>query len=188
MKGMNGFLITMSFDLSTTCDGYAVWNDDKLVAYGKLKPTVDNLDWRDRIINFIPQIHNIMKQYRPQRVYVEDVPLVHNKSVLTCVQLGAVQGSMIGICASHNVNVEFIPVGTWRHKIGLATGNKEDMKRDNLKRLSIERANKLFNLSLEYKSPSSKLNDDDVADAILIGASKFDKYCAKYTKFGYLIE
>ena len=32
------------------------------------------------------------------------------------------------------------------------------------------------------------LADDDVADAILIGASNFDKYCAKYTKFGYLIE
>ena len=36
-------------------------------------------------------------------------------------------------------------------------------------------ANKEFNLSLVYKSPSSKFNEDDISDAILLGKSQIDK-------------
>lgn len=129
-----------------------------------------------------------MKQYMPKEIYMEDVPRMDKGGVQTAIVLGCVHGAVSILALLHHLPINFIQVGEWRHKIGFSTGNKEDMKRDNLKRMSIEKANKLFNLSLNYISPSSKFNDDDISDAILIGASNFSRYCAKYTKFGYLKE
>ena len=85
----------LSLDMSTTCIGWAVFDEDNLIDYGKLKTTIEDLDWRERIQNFVPQLHNLMKKYMPTKVYAENVPLVHNKAVLTLVQLGAIQGMLI---------------------------------------------------------------------------------------------
>ena len=38
--------------------------------------------------------------------------------------------------------------------------------------MSVDYANDLFGLDLVYKSPSSKFNDDDIADALNIAWSK----------------
>lgn len=178
-------------DCSTTCFGWAIFDDEKLIAYGKIIPDdkcKDVKDYNERINNLVAQLHFTMKQYMPKEIYMEDVPRMNKGGVQTAIVLGCVHGAVSILALLHHLPIHFIQVGEWRHKIGLATGNKEDMKRDNLKRLSIERTNTLFSLSLKYVSPSSKLNEDDAADAILIGASNFDKYCAKYTKFGYLKE
>jgi Holliday junction resolvasome RuvABC endonuclease subunit len=176
-------MIVMSLDASTTCIGWSIFDDDNLIDCGKLKPTVDKLEWRDRIQNFIPQLHNLMKQYYPQKVYVENVPLI-NKQMITLVQLGATQGMILGLCCSHNVNVEFIDVGTWRKNIGLYDGTKEGKERDVLKAHSIQKANELFGLDLKciytksgnYNSDKS---DDDISDSILIYASTRPKYQIK---------
>ena len=41
-----------------------------------------------------------------------------------------------------------------------------------MKKKSIEKANKLYGLNLIYKSPTSKYNEDDISDSILIGYSQ----------------
>ena len=43
--------------------------------------------------------------------------------------------------------------------------------RESLKRRAVEMANQIFNLDLKYLTKSSKKNDDDIAEAILIGYS-----------------
>ena len=80
-----------------------------------------------------------MKQYYTQKVYVENVPLI-NKQMITLVQLGATQGMILGLCCSHNVDVAFIDVGTWRKNIGLYDGTKEGKERDVLKAHSIQKS------------------------------------------------
>ncbi len=174
----------LSLDMSTTCIGWAVFDEDNLIDYGKLKPTIEDLDWRERIQNFVPQLHNLMKKYMPTKVYAENVPLVHNKAVLTLVQLGAIQGMLIGLCYSHKVEVEFIQVATWRSNLGLLDEKKH---RDELKVKSLELANKLFGLNLACVfTKSGNYNgiksDDDISDAILVYASTRDKY--KIKRFG----
>lgn len=180
-------MIAISLDASTSCIGWSIWDEDKLVDYGKLKPLIDKLEWRERIQNFIPQLHDLMKRYKPQKVYIEDVPLYEGKKgKLTLVQLGSVQGSLIGLCYSHNVEMEFIPVSTWRKNIGILVGKKD---RDTKKIMSINKANELFGINLNcvmtkggnYNSDKS---DDDISDSILLYASTRDKYKNKPTTFG----
>lgn len=169
-------MVQISLDASSTCIGWSVFDDDVLIDYGKLQPTKDCVDYRSRIINLIPQLHQIMKKYMPEKAYIEDVPLSKAGGIKTAIILGAVQGAILGICSSHNVETVFISVATWRRNIGLFDGTKEGKERDNLKPHSVAKANELFGLNLVYKSPSSKFNDDDISDSILIYASTRDKY------------
>lgn len=89
--------------------------------------------------------------------------------------LGAIQGALLGICGAYDIEYDLVSVSTWRRKVGLYDGTAEGKERSVLKQHSIELANKLFNLSLVYKTPTSKFNDDDISDAILVGYSTFLK-------------
>ena len=102
---------------------------------------------------------------------MEDVPL-KSKYPKVLVQLGAVQGFIYGVTASVHVPVVFLGRSEWRSPMGLFDGTREGTKRDELKRKSIEKANKLFGLDLLWVSPKSKFNQDDEADAILIAYSQ----------------
>lgn len=169
-------------DASTTAIGWSIFEDDDLVSYGKLTPDEFCDGWRERIVNFIPKLNSIVKEYKPQEAYIEDVPLIASKSKLTLVQLGAVQGMLLGVLYSNTINVNFIRVGAWRKKIGLFDGTKEGKERDILKQHSIEKANELFGLDLNCVfTKSGKYNgsksDDDISDSILIFASTREKYC-----------
>ena len=125
-------MIGMGIDASTTCIGWCIFDDDELLDYGKLKPTVEDLEWRDRVYNFIPQLQQIIDKYSPKKVYVEDVPLMSKRGNKTLVKLGATQGSIIGLCVANNVDVEFISVSTWRKNIGLFDGTEKGKEREKM--------------------------------------------------------
>ena len=177
-------MISCGLDASTTCVGWSIWEDDDLIAYGKLKTTLDKDDskkWRLRIQNFVPQLSKILEDYKVESAYVEDVPLFEKKGKLTLVQLGAVQGSILGICGSKDIDVTFIAPSTWRSNIALYDGTEEGKERENLKPNSIKMANEIFGLELkcEYTKGgkySEDKSDDDISDSILLYASTRDKY------------
>lgn len=180
----------LSIDASSTCIGWALWNEDKLLQCGKIKPIDEDAHWRERIKSLLPQLDEIIKTNKPKKIYCEDVPLMNKGGKATLVLLGAVQGSILGLCASNNIDIEFIKVGTWRSRIKIFNGTNEGKERDNLKISSIKLANELFGLDLKCVLTKSgkyneKKSDDDIADSILLYASMFDKYCnRKRGKFG----
>ena len=174
----------ISIDASSTCIGWALWDNDKLLEYGKIKPTDESASWRERIIDLLPQLDKLLKKYKPKKVYCEDVPLMNKGGKITLVILGAVQGSILGLCASNGIDIEFISVSTWRSHIGLYNGTAKGKERDNLKVNSIKLANEIFGINLNYVVTKSgkyndKKSDDDIADSILLYASTIKKYCNK---------
>ena len=162
-------MIVMGIDASTTSTGWAIFDDKELKAYGLIKPNGE--DWRERIVNQAPQLVEIISKYKPEKIYMEDVPL-KSKYPKVLVQLGAVQGFIYGVTASVHVPVVFLGPSEWRSPMGLFDGTREGTKRAEMKRKSVEKANELFGLNLVWKSPSSKFNDDDIADAILVAYSQ----------------
>ncbi len=159
-------MIAMGIDASTTKTGWSIFKDNKLIDYGVIEPTNSKDEWRNRIRTITPQLVSIVDKYNPNMVYAEDVPLSPKGGMSTLVKLGAVQGSIIGLFSSRYIPVEFISVSTWRSVLNLFTGKKEDTKREHMKQSSIEYANKTFGINLKWVSPSSKKNEDDIADAI----------------------
>lgn len=177
-------MINIGIDASTTAIGWSIWDEDNLIDCGKLKTTLNTEDskkWRLRIQNFVPQLSRLLEEYKVEQAYVEDVPLFEKKGKLTLVQLGAVQGSILGICGAKNIDVTFITPNTWRSNIGLYDGTEEGKERENLKPNSIKMANEMFELSLkcEYTKGgkySEEKSDDDISDSILLYCSTRDKY------------
>lgn len=170
--------MVLSLDCSTTAIGWAIWSEDELIKYGKLVPTIDGLDWRDRIRNLIPLLEIIIDKYKPTKIYAENVPMGGKGGNMVLSQLFCLQGAIMTLVMYEGIEIEYINVGTWRKDIGINDGDK---KRDSKKVRSIQKANELFGLELKclftkggnYKPQGS---DDDIADAILIYASTRDKY------------
>ena len=146
-------MIVMGVDASTNCTGWSIFFNDELLAYGKIVPKRKHEDWRERIVDIFTQLDEVIKQYHPDRLVVEDVPLFSQKGKKTLVQLGAVQGSLLLFKKDYpDLMIDFIPVSTWRKNVGM------------------------FNLNLIFVSPGSSKNDDDISDSILIAASTMKKY------------
>lgn len=162
----------MGIDASTTSTGWAIFEGTKLITYGVIQP--EGEDWRERLVHQGPFLHKIIQRYRPNKIYLEDVPLkMANPKAL--VILGAVQGFIYGITANYGIPVEFLLPSEWRSSVGLYDGTKEGTKRAELKRKAILKANELFGLNLVWVSASSKKNQDDIADAVLLAYSQVKK-------------
>lgn len=175
----------LSLDCSTTCIGWAVFDEDDLIDYGRLEPTVSDLEWRDRVHNLLSSLEKLILKYKPTKIYQEEVPMGGSGGVMTAIQLGYAQG-VFSVIENIYCEIEYIDVGTWRKNIGISEG--KDQRRNAKKIKSIEKANELFGLNLpieftkggNYKSNGS----DDISDAILIYSSTRDKYKKKLKSFG----
>jgi Holliday junction resolvasome RuvABC endonuclease subunit len=161
---------TLGLDMSSNKSGYALFDDKKLITYGLWEPK-DKMEWRDRVIYMGEQLDDFLKANKIDQAYCEDVPLMM-KNPQTLKILCALQGVLMGVCVANNVKVTFISVSTWRSALGLFDKTQKGKERDEMKQKSIEMANKIFGLNLVYKSPSSKFNQEDEADAILVAYSQ----------------
>lgn len=171
-------MTSLGFDMSTTSSGISVFNDDKLENYHCIKVDSKSYpNWRDRIKIMGSETNKIITSLKEKAdiIYMEDVPIIRSKGLETLVILGAVQGLIIGVASSNNIDIQFIYPSTWRSILGLFDGTQEGTARDEMKRKSIEYCNLTFGLELVYKSKSSKFNQDDEADSINIAYSQIIK-------------
>ena len=175
----------LSLDASTTCIGWAVFEEDNLIKYGRIEPTEKGLDWRDRVHNLLPQLEQLILEYKPIMIYQEDVPMGGAGGALILSQLNYLKGAL-SVIERKYCDVEYFGVGTWRKSIGINDG--KDQRRDAKKIKSIEKANELFNINLPLEFTSGgnykPCGSDDISDAILLFASTRDKYKVKLKSFG----
>ena len=175
----------LSLDASTTCIGWAVFEEDNLIKYGRIEPTEKGLDWRDRVHNLLPQLEQLILKYNPTMIYQEDVPMGGAGGAMIIVQLNYLQG-VLSVVEKIYSNIQYINVGTWRKNIGINSG--QDQRRNAKKIKSVEKANELFNLDLPLEFTSSgnykENGSDDIADSILLYCSTRDKYKVKGKSFG----
>lgn len=194
----------LGLDMSTQKTGYAIFCDKELVDYGCIEIlSTQEKDWRNRITYMAGKLGEIMRENHIDKVYIEDVPPIINNSQ-TVKTLGALQGIVLGVMGVFGVEVEFIPVETWKNKVNInlthskeynqakkdLKWNKKDLEKLKgktkayEKKMSIDLVNRAFGIDLEWKSFSSKQNDDDIADAINIVSSViYDEY--KYNEVGF---
>ena len=175
----------LSLDASTTCIGWAVFEEDNLIEYGRIEPTEKGLDWRDRVHNLLPQLEQLILEYKPTMIYQEDVPMGGAGGSMIIAQLNYLQG-VLSVIERIYSNIQYINVGTWRKNIGINSG--QDQRRNAKKIKSIEKANELFNLDLPLEFTSTgnykENGSDDIADSILLYCSTRDKYKVKGKSFG----
>ena len=189
--------IVLGLDMSSHKSGYALFVNKELVDYGAWEMTnAQESDWRKRIAFMANCVGQYCVHHDVDVIYAEDVPPTLENSQTVKV-LSALQGMLIAISILNDIEINFIPVKTWKQKIGINLASskannackkriKESFGKDatkNLnkvkswtkaweKKLSVDYANHVFGLDLIYKSPSSKFNNDDIADSINIAWSQ----------------
>ena len=162
-------MIRMGLDGSTKSSGWCIFNDDKLVCYDKIVITDSELTWRERIVIMMREVSCIAVKYHVEELCVE-IPVKSLANVNTLEQLFSLHGAMLGVASALHIKFTPVDVSTWRSFMGISEGipKKTKDKRSIFKERSIELANELYNLDLEWRSKASKFNDDDISDAILI--------------------
>ena len=165
-------MIIIGLDASTKNTGWSVFQNNALIGYGVIREK-GNLDWRERVIKIHEELSGLIDQYHPNIIYLEDVPL--KKGSLTIQKLSVVQGMIMGLCATHNIEIKFLLPVTWRKSLGLFDGTKNGLKREVLKQKAVEMANDKFHLNLQWIKKDSVKNEDDIAEAILIAYSQIQK-------------
>lgn len=160
----------MGIDGSTTSSGWAIFESNGCIriASGRIRPKGDN--WRDKIEEEWIMFSELLEKYKPQKIYMEDVPMKDGKP--TIMKLGAVQGMAICLAAQYNIEIKFLLPSEWRSHLGLYDGTRQGTHRDVLKKKAVETANKLFGLNLLWVKEKSKKNEDDEAEALLIAYSQ----------------
>ena len=162
--------VILGLDASSASTGFSIFDNKGLAAYGIIKP--DGNDWRERLVHQAPQLKEIIEKYNPTQIVMEDVPLNGKGGLKILVVLGAVQGMILGLASSYRIPIKFVTPNEWRSKVGLFTGNRDDTKRDEMKKKSVEFVNQEFGLKFKWISKSSKFNEDDISDSILIAYSQ----------------
>lgn len=166
----------VTVDMSTKFLAYALWENDKLLGYGKVFP-----EGRDdnAIASFATQIEKTFDGTGVEFVVYESAFLGKNVNVVK--GLSKATGSMLGGFYHLGVHgFKAVPPITWQTGIGVGRTSKPNLDalrkkypnrsltwiktkdRENRKQLIIDLVNKEYGLNL-------KMEDNDIADAIGIG-------------------
>ena len=174
----------MGIDASSSCTGICIFDGLDLIHYDKIKPSNKTIGFREKSCEVIEQIIPIVEKYKPNIIYMEDVPTFARKGGLgknilaPLIALGAVQGIFyLELQYKLGYKIEFLDLTAWRQGLGFPVGGAKGSDRDNQKDRAIRFANENFGLDLYYQfGKKSVKDDDDQAEAICLCWSKINGY------------
>jgi Holliday junction resolvasome RuvABC endonuclease subunit len=162
----------LSIDGATHITGWALFNyeNKNLIKYGVV--CGGDFSMRNRVVNMIDGINDLINKYHPFQIVMEDVPPAINNSS-TVLSLGILSGGILGLSHSYEIPIQYVSVSTWHSALNILKSIGD------IKKQSINMANSKYNISLIYKSINSKKNQDNEADAINIGRYFLNDYESK---------
>jgi len=181
----------LALDVSTKT-GWAVFDDDNLVYFGRHAITVDNFnvnDFPDQAEEYPENIATaaqsmcrfiltLLEDHKPDRIVIENTVKGrnrHTQRILEWIHHELFQNALYKFWASDRLN--YRDPSWWRSKLEVRMSNedkknnrhvREGKKRGKVtvKHLSVRKANELFGKGL-------KIKDNDIADAMLLGLAQY---------------
>ena len=153
----------IALDTSTTKTGWSIfidgkYNDCGLIDLSDMKKTTAE----DRIPIMIKEIENIIIDYSPDIIIVENTVVSRNVSSQRFLTM--LLGMVWYICMNKNIEFQTVRPTEWRSWV---SSEKKGNKREELKAWSMNKVNELFGFVVE---------SDDVSDSILIGYGYVNRY------------
>ena len=146
----------ISFDQSTRCSGYAVFEDGQYVCSGVIDMSKSDLDTQERSFEMAKAIWRLIKKYEPQYLIIEDVQ--NQSSTKTVIILARLQGMILGYAEAHGVQTYILAPTAWRRILNYSQGPK--VKRAELKKQSENYVkNKYGFVKSEDENEAIALND-----------------------------
>jgi RNase H-fold protein (predicted Holliday junction resolvase) len=155
--------VILSLDLSTSCIGWAVGYEEKIVSFGKLIFTDDRCIG-EKAVALAVYLSSIFKVFEPSLILIErpmdrrgNVTRLHNQ------MLGVVRYLAFRLLKLEVDDEHLMVPQTIKKLMGVPKGRNHDHN----KQIMVEHINKTLGLGLRYHTSKFK-SEDDVADAIAI--------------------
>lgn len=155
----------LAFDMATHKTGWCFFEDGTLIQYGLIEADKKEKDFRKRIIDIFTEIRNLIKDFSPDIIVIEEVPIYNEAGAYLLVM----QGYMVCVANENKKPLVLYRPTEWRKKIGILGNNgREALKKNQIKGKTVAWVNKKFGLCLKFfeKDTKYKVSDDDIADAI----------------------
>ena len=158
----------ISLDDATSITGYAIFDGDELITYGKITMNANNSI--ERIVGVRQWLISMIANWQPDIVSIEDIQLQQGKfeNVKTFKVLAQLQGTLLSTLFEEKIESIVVPPATWRSTCGITARTRSDQKRQAQKKIS------------EWYDINAT---QDEADAICIGYHT----AMKYLKNDYMI-
>lgn len=162
-----GKMRILAIDQATKNSGWAVFDGKKLTSYGAYSASGNGAD--GRISNTRQWLESMVENWRPDKVYIEDIQLqnfaqkgnnAQGDNVLTYKILAQLQGVIINLLFDKKVDFEVVHVSSWRKHNNILGRTRTDQKTS-----ARNRVKSWFEISVT----------EDEADAICIGIYATDK-------------
>ena len=148
---------TLALDQASKTTGYAIFDNDKLVKYGKFTATCE--DDIERFALMKEWLVSMINNWHPDHIGIEGIQFQEEgqaqKMGVTVFQtLARLQGILMLVCHEAKIPYTICPTNTWRHECGVKGKTRTDKKRS---------------MQLLAKQWYDITVTDDEADAIGIG-------------------
>ena len=148
--------ILIALDESTTCTGYAVFDDSELIEHGTF--SFKSKDVLERVSLIMEEIENLIDTYKPDNMVIEDVQITMNAA--TAKSLLGLQFMIEVYAHRNNISCETYRTTRWRKILGLSNSRALDRK-----------AKKQETIDYVKDKYGIEILKDDESDAIAIGTA-----------------
>ena len=149
----------VGIDASTNKTGVALFEDGAYITHTLID--LHNIkDTQVRVPKMMLEICSCLKQYKPDKIIMEESMLTNNIS--TVKLLSQLAGAVLLYASIKDIKFEFALPTHWRKVVGLTQSAKT--KREQLKQEAVDAVRQEYGLEV----------NDDIAEAILIARSGFN--------------
>ena len=148
--------ILIALDESTTCTGYAVFDDGELIEHGVF--SFKSKDVLERVSLIMEEIEELIKTYKPDNMVIEDVQITMNAA--TAKSLLGLQFMIEVYAHRNNISCKTYRTTKWRKILGLSNSRSLDRK-----------AKKQETIDYVKNKYGIEILKDDESDAIAIGTA-----------------
>lgn len=148
--------ILIALDESTTCTGYAVFDDGELIEHGIF--SFKSKDVLERVSLIMEEIEELIKTYKPDNIVIEDVQITMNAA--TAKSLLGLQFMIEVYAHKNNISCKTYRTTKWRKILGLSNSRSLDRK-----------AKKQETIDYVKNKYGIEILKDDESDAIAIGTA-----------------
>lgn len=148
--------ILIALDESTTCTGYAVFENGELIEHGIF--SFKSKDVLERVSLIMEEIEELINVYKPDNMVIEDVQITMNAA--TAKSLLGLQFMIEVYAHRNNISCETYRTTKWRKILGLS--NSRSLDRKAKKQETIDYVKDKYGIDV--------LKDDE-SDAIAIGTA-----------------
>lgn len=120
----------LALDQSSRISGYSIFQDNKLLTYGKF--AFDNPDMGKRLTQIRNQIKSLIEQYNPDHVIFEDIQQQNNvaNNVQTFKTLAEVYGVISELLSSLNIPYSTVLASSWKSTLGIKGRTRAEQKQN----------------------------------------------------------